>query len=148
MNAYGWYHWSRHGHGSSETSTLPVTRLPHRAWLPLVIAVVLCTWLIATLFARLSAADLVYWDSFTTVLCFAAMALTARKILESWWLWLLADVLYVGLYAYKGVMPYAVLYAIYIVLALWGYQAWRQSMSARRADPGEADDAGAVRHGS
>lgn len=148
MNAYGWYHWSRHGGAADQTSELPVTRLAQRAWLPLVAAVALGTWLVATLFDRLSTADLVYWDSFTTVLCFAAMALTARKIIESWWLWLLADVLYVGLYAYKGVMPYAALYGVYILLAVWGYQAWRRSMNAAPSTSAEPEDAGAVRHGS
>ena len=43
--------------------------------------------------------------------------MTARKYIENWALWLAVDVLATGIYIYKGIAPYAVLYGVYIASA-------------------------------
>lgn len=137
MNAYGWIYWQR-GQASAPAveatgQVLPITRLRGRDWLPLAAFVGLLTAALGFGFDRYTEADLAYWDSFTTTVSFVAMWLAARKVIDNWWLWLLVDVLYVGLYSYKGLMPYAVLYAIYIALAVWGYRAWQGTWRDQRA---------------
>jgi len=74
-------------------------------------------------------ADLIYWDSTTTVLSFTAMWMTARKYLESWIVWLVIDILLAGIYFYKGIFPYAFLYTIYIGLAVAGWMRWSRSVN-------------------
>ena len=56
--------------------------------------------------------------------------LLGRKKVENWIVWIVVDVLYVGLYVYKGLNLTAFLYALFVVLAYTGLRAW--SNIARR----------------
>jgi nicotinamide mononucleotide transporter len=49
----------------------------------------------------------------------------AKKYIESWGLWCVLDVIYVGMYSYKSLYLTAVLYFIFILLALNGWRMWR-----------------------
>jgi nicotinamide mononucleotide transporter len=49
----------------------------------------------------------------------------ARRRLESWWVWIIVDVLYVGLYLRKELYLTSVLYAAFVVLAVLGLKRWR-----------------------
>jgi len=63
-------------------------------------------------------------DAFTTALSIVGMWMLARKYIEQWMAWIAVDVVCVGLYAYKGIYFYALLYAIYTVIACFGYRKW------------------------
>lgn len=67
-------------------------------------------------------------DAFTTALSIVAMWMLARKYIEQWIAWIAVDAVCVGLYAYKGIFLYAVLYAIYTVIAAIGYRKWLAMM--------------------
>ena len=63
------------------------------------------------------------------------MSLTAqlmlnRKWIGNWWVWIAVDVLYVGLYAYKGLYLTALLYLLFIGLCVRGLVEWRAAMRA------------------
>ncbi len=69
-------------------------------------------------------------DSFTTALSIVALWMLSRKYTEQWLVWLIVDVVTVGLYIYKGIDITAGLYAIYSVIAIAGYIKWKkQSVS-------------------
>ena len=126
MNIYGWYYWV-YGRKSREQE-VPVTSIPISTWLLVlgvsVIGIVVWGYLLNTY----TDASLAYWDSTTSVLSFAAMWLTARKKIENWILWLVVDVLATGIYYYKGLYFYCLLYLVYIGMAVVGYLAWKKSM--------------------
>ena len=63
-------------------------------------------------------------DGFLTAGSLLGQLLLSRKKLENWYVWILVDVLYVGLYLYKGLMLTALLYAIFVVMAIAGARAW------------------------
>ena len=63
-------------------------------------------------------------DAFTTALSIVAMWMLARKFIEQWLAWFVVDAVCVGLYIYKGIPFYAVLYSLYTVIALFGYRKW------------------------
>ena len=59
-----------------------------------------------------------------------------RKILENWVLWIVADVVYVPMYIYKGLPVTAALYAVFLGLAVIGLRSWwRSYRSAPVAEP-------------
>ena len=128
MNAYGWYHW-RYGQRRKRDVELPVSRTPllTLGWLSalVVLGVVAMGWF----FDTRTDADLPYWDSMTTVMSFAAMWLTTRKYIESWIVWLVVDIIATGIYLIKGIELYALLYAIYLGMAVMGWRAWQRSMT-------------------
>ena len=56
------------------------------------------------------------------------MWLTARKKIDNWYYWFLVDVIATGVYLAKDLQFYALLYFIYIGLAVSGYLAWRKTL--------------------
>ena len=126
LNVYGWVHWARGNH--LETG-LPVTRMSGRA---------MAAWSVATIgltaawgtFAKVQLnADAPYIDGFILVASLVAQWLSARKRFESWWLWIVVDLVAVPLYASRGLYFFAALYTVFIVLCVMGLREWRRSLS-------------------
>ncbi len=131
MNAYGWYYWAfadRPVEPSGGSSDVPVTNTPLRAVVGLTGLVVAATATLGWFLANHTDAAVPYWDSATTTMSFAAMWLQARKHIENWIVWLVVDIVATGIYLFKGLEMYALLYCVYIGMAFAGWWAWRQSM--------------------
>ena len=125
MSAYGWYFWLRGG--SRESSTLGVSRESKRTLFILLFLCGISIYLSGTLLASYTAAELPYWDNTTTILSLLAIWLQSRKKIESWMVWLVVDILAAGIYFYKEIYFYSILYTIYIVMAFMGYFEWHKS---------------------
>lgn len=67
-----------------------------------------------------------FFDSMSTALSIVAMWMLSRKLVEQWLVWLVVDMISVGLYLYKEIPVTAGLYALYCVLAIVGYMRWRK----------------------
>ncbi|HJE71491.1 nicotinamide mononucleotide transporter, partial [Pseudomonas oryzihabitans] len=48
---------------------------------------------------------------------------------QCWVLWFVLDVIYVGLFYYKGLYPTAILYAVFVGLAAYGWLDWRRALA-------------------
>lgn len=94
-------------------------------------------WIAITLFVW----GLIYWllvtytnskvplaDSFTTALSMVGIWALARKYLEQWLIWIVVDVVTCALYFYKNIPFKASLYALYVVIAVFGYINWKKRM--------------------
>jgi nicotinamide mononucleotide transporter len=127
MNAYGWYYWL-YG-GKRVADALPVTFTPRRFRLPLIALTAVGIAGMGWFFDTQTDADLPYWDSATTGMSFAAMWMTARKYIDNWIVWLVVDVMATVIYLIKGIELYAVLYGVYLAMAVMGWRAWQRSMS-------------------
>ena len=66
------------------------------------------------------------FDSMSTALSIVAMWMLSRKLVEQWLVWLVVDMISVGLYIYKGIPITAALYILYCILAYVGYMRWRR----------------------
>jgi len=132
MNAYGWYYWL---YGGSRTTTdeLPVSRTPNRTLLGLTMVTAVSTVAMGWFFDTRTDADFPYWDSATTCMSFAAMWMTARKYIDNWIVWLVVDVIATAIYYVKGIHFYAILYGVYLGMAIMGWRAWQLTMLRQRA---------------
>jgi nicotinamide mononucleotide transporter len=139
LQAYGWVNWSRaraKTHADSALalrSTLPVRRLTARGWAVAIAATAAGGLALGTAMGRLTDAALPYWDATTTVLSLVAQLLQARKVLESWLLFLAANVSFIAIYVSKGLYPTTLLFLVISVLAAYGFVQWRQSYRAQGA---------------
>ncbi len=130
LNFYGWYQWL---YGGKNRTELPVSRTGARVAAYLVAIGALSTVVIGTVLAHNTDAALPYMDALTTSTSLVAQWMMTRKLLENWAVWIAVDVLYVGMFVFKGLYVTAGLYAVFLVLAVRGYVDWRRSMQAPAA---------------
>ena len=65
-------------------------------------------------------------DSITTALSFAGVVALAMKYVEQWLIWILVDIISVVLFIHQGLYFRAILYLVYVFVALAGYFKWKQ----------------------
>lgn len=136
MQFYGWYQWTR-GPVKHARSLAPVTRMGPRGWAWTVAGVGAGTAALGTTMHRLTDAALPYPDAFTTMLSVFAQFLLTRKILDNWTLWIVADVIYVGIYTTKALYWTAGLYVVFLVLCVQGYRQWQGSGNLKIGKSGD-----------
>ena len=125
MSFYGWYYWLQ-GNSRSD-SELPVSRESKKVLAYSIIICSLAIILASNLFTIYTDAELPYWDNTTSILSVFAIWLQSRKKIESWVFWFIIDILSVGIYFYKELYLYSLLYSIYVLMAFFGYAAWHES---------------------
>ncbi|HEX4682314.1 MAG TPA: nicotinamide riboside transporter PnuC [Gemmatimonadaceae bacterium] len=127
LSLYGWYEWLYGGRGHTE---LHVSRTPARVWATLGVLGA-AFWVVdgyAT--SKLPGVALPFVDAGTATVSLIAQYMMTRKYIENWILWILVDVVYVGMLIFKGLNLTAFNYAVYLLLAVMGYVSWRRSMAA------------------
>lgn len=133
LGCYGWWQWR---YGGVDRSELRVRRTTGAEWAALAAAGVALTGGLWLFLDRLTASTVPLPDAATTALSLLATYGQTRKLAESWWLWIAADVVYIPLYGYKGLWLTAVLYGVFLLLCVQGLRAWRAAVPpATAADP-------------
>jgi len=132
---YGWWHWL---HGGPDDGELPVGTWPLRYHVVAIAVILLLSGITGALLGRYTQAAWPYLDSFTTWAAIVTTWMVAQKLLENWYYWFVIDSLSVFLYLSRGLTATALLFLLYLVLIVFGYRAWRQSMRAEDATAGTA----------
>lgn len=127
---YGWIMW-KYGSKTKEKKELPINRIP-LSYLPTVILVFIVALVgIAWLLIDCTDSNVPWMDSFITALSIIGMWMLARKYIEQWLVWIVVDIVASGLYLYKGLEFTAGLYALYTIIAIFGYFKWKRLMNTR-----------------
>jgi nicotinamide mononucleotide transporter len=119
-SVWGWWQWLRGGDGAP----LVVTRLDRAGWTWSLLGWLLGFALLASFLKHFTDTDVPHMDGFLTAGSLLGTLLTARKKVESWHTWIAVDIIYVGLYVHKSLYLTAVLYGLFVVLAVIGLRAW------------------------
>lgn len=129
MSIYGWWNWSR---TKNDQKVVRISRTSLREK-QIGIGLFLLTMLINYGVYRAFDYEMGvsnYVDIFTSGIFFTAMWYMALKKLENWTLWILADIITIPLYAYRGWGMLSLQYLIFTVLAVQGYHLWKKSLSS------------------
>lgn len=122
------YIWLRGGENSTEK---PVCRISQR-WLILsAVLVAVGVFGLRTVLISLGGAA-PFWDALTTILSAIAQLYLMERYLESWYLWIVADTIYVPLYASRGLYLTSILYAIFWLMAIYGLQNFQRIYSEQK----------------
>ena len=127
MAVYGYVRWTSGG-GRKKKEPLAVTHAPGWGGCVALAASMLLWALLAWLLIEFTDSTVPYADAFTTALSIVGTWMLARKWAEQWLVWFAVDAVCVGLYIYKGLVFYPLLYGIYTVIALLGYRKWLRMM--------------------
>jgi nicotinamide mononucleotide transporter len=131
LSLYGWWAWLHGGEGHDE---LVVSLATWRMRIGSLVFGTAFALLLGLALESLTDASLPYMDSFLTSFSLVAQLMATRKLLENWIVWIAVDVVYVGMFIYKGLNLTAGLYAAFLVLAAVGLVKWRSSMVDRKAE--------------
>lgn len=130
VSFWGWYQWL-HGNQGRE---LGVSALSARGRVLCGVAWLAMFGVLAWFLRSFTDTDVPHADAFLTAGSLVGQALLSRKKIENWHVWIIVDVLYVALYIHKGLLLTAVLYGMFVGMAIAGLLAWQGSS----ADPEEA----------
>ena len=121
VSVFGWYQWL---HGDDSHDKLPVTSLDARgrwiaaaAWLG---GFAVLAWFLKTY----TDTDVPNSDGFLTAGSLVGQLLLSRKKIENWHVWIIVDILYVALYLHKHLILTAILYGVFVGMAIIGLRAW------------------------
>lgn len=147
-NIYGWYAWTR---PNEQGETLEVRWLSQNKLVATAaacaVSIALLTMYIDSFFFALAniavdslnlfGADLAepvlepdafpFWDATMTILSIVAQVLMTRKYVENWILWIVINIISVGIYATQGVYAMSVQYAILMFIAANGTREWART---------------------
>lgn len=119
----GWYLWL---HGGQNKSVLHVSNASRKQLFILALITIAATYLMMLYLQHIQDAA-PFWDALTTALSLVAQYMLNKKFLENWYCWIIADVIYIPLYAYKQLYLTSVVYLVFLLMCIAGFRAWRQS---------------------
>lgn len=118
---FGWISWQQN---KDESDKVEVSFLSLK-WKLITGSILISSWiLISYLLSFYTDASAPWIDTFVVVTSIIANYLLIKRKVDSWYLWILADVIYIGLFIYKDLYPTAILYSILLGLAIKGYHDW------------------------
>lgn len=142
MSIYGWLLWSKNQNEYYEVS---VKKATSKDWKIAAVLFVLSSIFVAFVYyykpvleqwqtgvqqaVGLHHLDWANWlDVFTTSLFLVGMWFMAKRRIENWIFWIIADFISVPMYIYKGLGITAIQFVIFTYLATRGYLVWRKAL--------------------
>jgi nicotinamide mononucleotide transporter len=127
LGVYGWWQWKR------PAVDHRVRRTSRREWIFLTISVAAATIVCASALSHLTDSPAPVADASVFTLSLAATYGQAHRWLESWWIWILVDVISVPLYVSRALYPTALVYFGFGILCIIGLRAWTRDLEKAHA---------------
>lgn len=140
VSVYGWWRWSTPKLDGGEV--LNVRYSPKRKIIVAASITIALTFLMGALMSEIHTilpaifpekASFPYLDALTTIMSFTAMWLMTHKRIESWYYWIIVDVIGIWLYYVKEVRFIALLYVILLFMAINGLISWLSAVKLRQS---------------
>ncbi len=127
LQFYGWYRWL---FGSETHSTLAIRKAPPLYFAVSFVLAAVLFFLISFILTNYTDSTTIYQDAFITALSLAAQWLLSQKWLQHWLLWMVVDIVSIKVYLLKHLYFTSGLYAILLMLCIYGYYNWRKQFHA------------------
>jgi|TARA_B110000091_G_scaffold108428_1_gene117481 nicotinamide mononucleotide transporter len=127
MSIYGWFIWTR-----KENNTItPISRVTNnekKIGIIIFLSSLVFVYLIYVYFDKWGTITS-YVDNITTAIFFVGMWLMAKRKIENWIFWIIADIISIPLYFYKGLTFTSLQYLIFTFIAIAGYYSWKKILN-------------------
>jgi len=127
ISFYGWWHWL-YGNKKSQKAELPITRTSTKQWIYISLITIALFGLMVFILKRYTDSPVPYGDSFVTALSITGTWMLAQKLIEHWWVWVVVNLVSLGLFIWKDLYPTSILFFFYFTLAVYGFYQWRKEM--------------------
>ncbi|HEY6355310.1 MAG TPA: nicotinamide riboside transporter PnuC [Burkholderiaceae bacterium] len=125
---WGWWQWLRGRGGDGQVLRVHRMSVRQIGWIT---GLTLTAWpLLGLALQHYTDSDVPYLDALPTAGSVAGQFLLGRKLIENWLVWLAVNVFSVGLFAVKGLWLTTLLYAVFALLSVAGWRAWRAQLAA------------------
>ncbi len=127
MSIYGWYLWSLK---KNETDEFPISKANKDDYIKAMLLfcfTLIFVVLVYNYFSKFTSWT-AYVDTLTTVMFFAGMWLMAKRKIENWMVWIVANIISVPLYLFKGYTFTSLQYVIFTILAYLAYKEWKKNL--------------------
>lgn len=125
MSGYGWYNWLRK---NERDERIAVTRLTVKEYLVYAVIIIGFFFLLKFLLVRFTNSEIPSWDALTTAVYIIAMWLLSQKKIEHWILWIMGDVISVGLFAWLNLYFSSFQFLVFTIIAIFGLIEWRRKI--------------------
>ncbi len=122
IQCYGWWYWLRN---RDVTGHVTVRKMQQSQYFIFAGVSVVFALSLGTAMWSYTDADYPFWDSTIAALSVVAQFLLSRRYLENWIVWIIVDVLAIGLFLIKGLTPTSVLYCVFLIMATVGLFNWK-----------------------
>lgn len=131
---YGLYIWLRKGKNSeTDKKVLQIRNITRKELVLYSIFTSISFGVIYFILKNYTDSPLPAWDSFTTSLSIIATFMLAHKIIEQWWIWIVVNIVSLGLYIYKDLYMTAFLFIVYGIMAVVGFFEWKKLQNEPRS---------------
>ena len=127
MSIYGWYVWTRKVDTENVTPISRVTKREQKFGIVIFVSTLVLVYEVYQFF-EMWTNWVAYVDTLTTALFFVGMWLMAKRKIENWYFWIIADIISVPLYLYKGLVFTSIQYFGFTILAIYGFLAWKKNL--------------------
>ncbi len=127
ISIYGFRQWTQ---GTKQEEILYRTLTP-RLFAGVLLAIAALFALLHNILYRFTDSPVPVGDAFTTAVGIVATWMVARRIIEHWIFWIVANGVSVWLYYQRGLYPTLFLYTCYTILAAVGWYAWKKKGTKR-----------------
>ncbi len=124
INVYGWWAWARAPEVDNGIEVVAMSLRARATWF-VGTAIAALAW--GLLMHRFTDAAAPFVDAAVAGASVAAQWLQSLRRVESWILWIVADLIAVPLYWWKGLVPTTILYLVFLGLAVAGLLSWRRA---------------------
>jgi nicotinamide mononucleotide transporter len=127
VQIYGWWVWY-HARDSAGLVKVEVMSASSRLiWLGVIVA---ATAMEGWYLAHYTSDSAPWMDANTTAMSVVAQYLLSIRKIENWILWIVTDVVQIGLYYWKGLYPTTGLYILFLILSSVGLYEWLREWRA------------------
>ena len=130
---YGLFFW-KFKKTRKKKEPLPIVFMPRRQYMPTVLFFLVAWGATYYVLIKWTDSTVPVLDAFTNALSFVGLWALARKYVEQWLFWMIVDAVCTLLYIQKGIPFKALLYGLYVVIAIAGYYKWRGMAKKMRYD--------------
>lgn len=131
ISFYGWWHWL-FGGGTTKKNSLAISRTSNRQWISLSFITLGLFGIMYFILKKYTDSPVPFGDAIVTAMSITATWMLAQKLIEQWWIWVIVNLLSLGLFIWKELYPTSVLYFFYFTMAIVGYLEWRKEMERQK----------------
>ena len=123
VNFYGFYHWFK---GKQQDHEIRIEPIAQKTVIFQMLLAALGGLIFGLTLKHFTDAAVPMLDSQLAAFSLLATYWTSRKHIVTWVLWIVVDIVYVGMFIYKDLFLTAGLYAAFVGLAAFGWWQWEQ----------------------